>query len=169
MKRIKSAPADLALMANRKKNNLEISNKRNTPVIMSLGDDFDILDEIDNEKLLTDNVNVNVNVNLKYFKNFRIIKTIKNYVNKFSQLTSDLISDSNLLSLEESTIYSALIIYISENITRKDKLKEVYGFLIQYITKYLILLFIHTQILHDKILDLPAPMKDVLSGIIIIQ
>lgn len=165
MKRIKSAPADLALMANRKKNNLEISDKRNTPVIMSLGDDFDILDEIDNEKLLTDNVNVN----LKYFKNFRIIKTIKNYVNKFSQLTSDLISDSNLLSLEESTIYSALIIYISENITRKDKLKEVYGFLIQYITKYLILLFIHTQILHDKILDLPAPMKDVLSGIIIIQ
>lgn len=167
MKRIKSAPADLALMANRKKNNLEISDKRNTPVIMSLGDDFDILDEIDNEKLLIDNVNVNVN--LKYFKNFRIIKTIKNYVNKFSQLTSDLISDSNLLSLEESTIYSALIIYISENITRKDKLKEVYGFLIQYITKYLILLFIHTQILHDKILDLPAPMKDVLSGIIIIQ
>lgn len=165
MKRIKSAPADLALMANRKKNNLEISDKRNTPVIMSLGDDFDILDEIDNEKLLTDNVNVN----LKYFKNFRIIKTIKNYVNKFSQLTSDLISDSNLLSLEESTIYSALIIYISENITRKDKLKEAYGFLIQYITKYLILLFIHTQILHDKILDLPAPMKDVLSGIIIIQ
>ena len=57
MKRIKSAPADLALMANRKKNNLEISDKRNTPVIMSLGDDFDILDEIDNEKLLTDNNN----------------------------------------------------------------------------------------------------------------
>ena len=163
MKRIKSAPADLALMANRKKNKLEISDKRNTPIIMSLEDDFDILDEIDNEKLLTDNVN------LKYFKNFRIIKTIKNYVNKFSQLTSDLISDSNLLSLEESTIYSALIIYISENITRKDKLKEAYGFLIQYITKYLILLFIHTQILHDKILDLPAPMKDVLSSIIIIQ
>ena len=165
MKRIKSAPADLALMANRKKNKLEISDKRNTPVIMSLEDDFDILDEINNEKLLTDNVNVN----LKYFKNFRIIKTIKNYVNKFSQLTSDLISDSNLLSLEESTIYSALIIYISENITRKDKLKQAYGFLIQYITKYLILLFIHTQILHDKILDLPAPMKDLLSGIIIIQ
>ena len=44
-----------------------------------------------------------------------------------------------------------ILTYSSENIFKRDKLKEVFNFTLQSLVKYLFLMFIHTNILHDKI------------------
>ena len=162
MKRVKSAPANLASM----------SNKKKTQPKMSIGNVLPLLKQ--NNELVNENYNkINTNkinnfdiVSLFYKKKpsliksekINIIKNVKKISNKTGNIICDVLGDMNLLSLEESSIINALIIYFSENIVTKDKLKEIYVYLLQFVIRYVILLFIHSNILHDKYSKiLPSP------------
>ena len=136
MRKIKSAPANLCSMINRKKD--IISNKDSKNIFC-----LSKFEKNDN----------NIDMNTKFFKNknFAVIKNSKKNLLKLGNLLSDIVSDSNLLSLEHTIIISGLISYFSENILKKDRLKEVYYFGLQLLLKYIILFYIHSQILHDKI------------------
>ena len=123
MKRIKSAPANLALMTNNKKK--EISNNKsifNIPIInIPIVNKDSIIDaNIKNKNVKNKNVKKNMYINNNNFSNF---KNLKYYTSKFGNFISDIINDTNLLSLEESTLLSMILIYSSENIFKKDKLK----------------------------------------------
>ena len=102
---------------------------------------------------IDNNINNNIDNNTKFIKNkkFAVIKNSKKNLLKLGNLLSDIVSDSNLLSLEDTIIISGLISYFSENILKKDRLKEVYYFGLQLVFKYIILYYIHSEILHDKI------------------
>ena len=124
MRRVKSAPSNLCEMKNKKKVTIN-SNA--------------------NQIFYIPNNNNNNN------NNYEILKKSKIYVSKIGNFCSDLINDSNILSLEDSLIISSLITYFSDNILKKDKLKEIANFSIQSLVRYLILYYIHTEVLHDKI------------------
>ena len=83
--------------------------------------------------------------------NYEILKKSKIYLSKVGNFCSDLINDSNILSLEHSLLISGIISYFSDNILKKDKLKEIANFSIQSLLRYFILYYIHTEVLHDKI------------------
>jgi len=172
MKRIKSAPANLASMSHKKKTQPKMSISNVLPLLKQ---NNELVNEKHN-KINTNKINANkINTNkindfdilsLFYKKKPSLIKSdklniIKN-VKKISNITGNIICDAfgdmNLLSLEESSIINALIIYFSENVATKDKLKEIYVYLLQFIIRYFILLFIHSNILHDKYSKiLPSP------------
>ena len=126
MRRVKSSPANLALMSH---------NKRiiKSPYISSR--------------------NIPVMIESKTENNYKLIKSLKTNVKTFGNLVSDVLVEINYndSSLEETTLFAAIIGYFSNNIFKKDKLKEIYNFLAKALARYLIMLFIHTQVIHDKI------------------
>tara|TARA_Y100000992_G_scaffold257567_1_gene191431 strand:+ start:439 stop:849 length:411 start_codon:yes stop_codon:yes gene_type:complete len=124
MIRVKSAPSNLCEMKNNKK--VTISSTANKIFYLP-------------------NTNTNTNTNIK------ILKKSKLYLSKIGNFCSDLINDSNILSLEDSLLISGIISYFSDNILKKDKLKEIVNFTILSFVKYIILYYVHTEILHDKI------------------
>ena len=79
------------------------------------------------------------------------IKDLKNNISFNSNLLNDIVNDSNNLSIWESTIIFTIINFIGNNILKREKLEELYNYLLQAIIRYFIMLFIHSQILHDKI------------------
>lgn len=127
MRRIKSAPANLASMTNNKKRG-SIS-------------------------LLTKNDAIAIPMKNKFHNDYSIkkIKDLKNNISFNSNLVNDIVNDSNDLSIEESTIIFTIINFIANNILKREKLEEAYNYLLQAIIRYFIMLFIHTQILHEKI------------------
>ena len=129
MRRIKSAPANLASMTNNKKNNILFLTKK------------DIIAIPMNNKYIPEN-------------KIKKVKEFKNNISFNSNLINDIVNDSNDLSIEESTIVFTFINYIANNILKREKMEELYNYLIQAIARYLIMLFIHSQILHEKI-DIP--------------
>lgn len=128
MRRVKSSPANLSQMKNKKK--------------VTINSNANKIFYIPNNK---------ENNNYNNYNNFEILKKSKIYLSKVGNFCGDLINDSNILSLEDSIIISALISYISDNILKKDKLKDIANFTLQYLLRYIILYYIHTEILHDKI------------------
>lgn len=127
MRRIKSAPANLASMTN---------NKKRTSI-----------------SLLTKNNVIAIPMNNNYLPSNKIkkLKEIKNNISFNSNLVNDIVNDSNDLSIEESTIIFTIINYIANNILKREKLEEIYNYLLQAIVRYFIMLFIHSQILHEKV------------------
>ena len=141
MRRIKSAPSNLAEMTNNKK---QAKTSINRIVIPIMNEKYTIIIQKNNkisEKIETNNV-------LKKYENF---KYLKERVKKIGSLTSDIIGDSNILPFEQSAILTTFINYISENVLKKDKLKEIYAFTLQVLVRYLIMMYIHSQLLHDEI------------------
>lgn len=126
MRRIKSAPANLANMINNKKKNFIYSQSKNNIVIP-----------------MKNKLNINYN--------FKKKKELKNNISFNSNLINDILNDSNNLSIEESTLIFTIINFIANNILKREKLQELYNYLLQAIIRYLIMLFIHTQFLHEKI------------------
>ena len=187
MRRVKSAPANLASMSNNKKEVIKYkTNHNNLPLFISSKNiesknNINNINNIENSNLFNNVLNLNLinkeksllinkinsvkssyNKYSKYSKynkynNFKYekIKNIKKNVSQITNIACDLISDNNNISLEESTLINAIIIYITENVTKKDKLKQLYEYLLQFIIRYLIMLFVHGQILHDKTIILP--------------
>ena len=172
MKRIKSAPANLASLSHKKKNQPKMSISNVLPLLKQ---NNEFADEKYN-KLNNNKPTYEINNNWKFnnldiislfykkkpllikSEKLNIIKNIKKISNKTGNIICDALGDMSLLSLEESSIINALIIYLSENVTTKDKLKEIYVYLLQFIIRYFILLFIHSNILHDKYSKfLPSP------------
>ena len=151
MKKIKSAPANLCLMINRKKHNLSNNDSKNIFCFSKFENDNDNDNNNNNDNDNDFNKNIDINTKIIKIKNFALIKNSKKTLLKLGNLLSDIVSDSNLLSLEDTIIISGLISYFSENILKKDRLKEVYYFSLQLLFKYIILFYIHREILHDKI------------------
>ena len=125
MRRVKSAPSNLCQMKNKKKVTINSSA---------------------NKVFYIPNNNNNNNNN-----NYEILKKSKIYLSKVGNFCSDLINDSNILSLEHSLLISGIISYFSDNILKKDKLKEIANFSLQSLLRYFILYYIHTELLHDKL------------------
>lgn len=140
MKKVKSAPANLCLMTNNKKEaKTNIKTFRFVIPIMNIESTI-ILEEKSEKKEI-------INIPAKYEE----FKTLKTGVKKFGSLTSDVIGDSNLLPYEQNALITGFINYLSENVLKKDKLKEIYAFALQAFVRYLIMLFIHGQLLHDEL------------------
>lgn len=133
MRRIKSAPANICLMTNNKKSLNEKDVK-------------DVKDVKNRNNIISFIYSKNSNTNNK-FKNLKILK---NTLSSSSDIFIDSINDISNFNLEETSLLYAIITYLSNNILKKDKIKELYKFFIQMIVKYFIMLIIHTQILHDK-------------------
>ena len=123
MRKVKSAPDNLSTMCNKKKHIV--------PIIKSNAGIVEIIPPKTN--------------------NFTQIKKFKITVQNTGTVINDLITDNKFLSIEESTIINTIILYLSENITREKKINELYKYVIQSVVRYIILLFIHSTILHDNI------------------
>ena len=123
MRKVKSAPDNLSTMCNKKKHIV--------PIIKSNAGIVEIIPPKTN--------------------NFTKIKNFKITVQNTGTVINDLITDNKFLSIEESTIINTVILYLSENITREKKINELYKYVIQSVVRYIILLFIHSTILHDNI------------------
>ena len=115
MRKIKSAPSNLCLMANRQKK--PISNRNKIPFI-----------------------------NYETYNDYSKKKSI---LNNLKDLTTDIIGDSKISSIEETLSINTFIIYLFENITKKDKLKKLSEYLYFFIIKYIVTLIVHCTILHD--------------------
>tara|TARA_X000000368_G_scaffold73013_1_gene53466 strand:- start:14979 stop:15410 length:432 start_codon:yes stop_codon:yes gene_type:complete len=129
MRRVKSAPGNLAKMSHNKK---EI--KKTPSIFMS-------------------SVNVPIIVEENNDNSYKLIKSLKENIKIMGNLLKDTVVEINYdkYSLEEITIFSFIVGYFSNNILKKNKLKEIQNFLAKSFVRYLIMLFIHTHILHDKI------------------
>jgi len=123
MRKVKSAPDNLSTMCNKK--------KHIAPIIKSNAGIVEIIPPKTN--------------------NFTKIKKFKITVQNTGTVINDLITDNKFLSIEESTIINTIILYLSENITREKKINELYKYLVQSICRYIVLMFIHTTVLHDNI------------------
>jgi hypothetical protein len=145
MKRIKSAPANLAEMINRKKENYPKSNKILIPIFNKKYNI--IIEEINNEIIENNEKNIikNDKSNIIEYNRF---KSQKNSLKKIGTFLSDIIGDTNMLPFEQNTLITSLINYLSENVLNKDKLKEIYVFILQAIARYLIMLLFHSHYLH---------------------
>ena len=129
MRRVKTAPGNLAKMSHNKR---EIKKTQSMFMCSS---------------------NVPIVIEEKNQNNYKLIKSLKKNVKTIGNLVSDIVVEVNYnhYSLEETTLFAIIICYFSNNILKKDKFKEIYNFLAKELARYLIMLFIHTQVVHDKI------------------
>ncbi len=141
MRKVKSAPANLAEMANNKKE-AKTKTYRFVIPIMNLKSTL-ILEEKENNKEKRELI-------VKP-QNYEKFKTLKNNIKNIGSLTNDIIGDINYLPLEQSSFLISFINYISDNVLKKDKLKEIYAYVLQAFARYLLMLFIHSQLLHDEL------------------
>lgn len=140
MRKVKSAPANLCEMVNNKKEaKTKIKSYRFMLPIMNIESTIILEDKNEKNKIINKP------------KKYETFKTLKTGIKKIGSLTSDVIGDSNLLPYEETTLLNVFINYISENVLKKDKLKEIYAYALQGFVRYLLMLFIHSQLLHDEL------------------
>ena len=132
MRRIKSAPANIAAMSNNKK-----SDKKLAASILNKKEY--ILYNSDND-FKKNNI-----IPLKCKKN----NDLKNKFIDIGDYLSDITNDIDDIPVEETTIISSIILYVSHNIFKKEKLKEFNNFLIKIIIKYIIMYYFHVYILQD--------------------
>ena len=120
MRRIKSAPANLAAMCNRK---ISKETKKDVPIVMTT------TAKIDNE----------VGIKLTDIKNR------KKSINTFNNVISDLIFDTSGLQYEENFILAFIITYFTENFMKRDKIKDLQEILVQTVIRFAIGYLIHHQ------------------------
>ena len=180
MRRIKSAPANLAGMSN----NIKSSNKKIPVVFYSNKNNYNNRSNRSNRSNHSNHSNqdlsnrniinhkkyyetYNKNNFIEYLINknksrdsdksrdssnrFSEKKRLKNDISNISNLVTDITVETNHFSLEELSFIYTLVIYLNNNIFKRDKFKELYAFIIKALIRYHILLFIHIYVLHDKI------------------
>ena len=119
MRRIKSAPANICMMCHNKITNKNISEKKN--VLLDTSSEIKIAD----------------------------IKTKKQAITTSSNIISDAITNSNLLSFEENYLIGFILSYFSENVIKKDKFRNLEAFLIQNGIRFIISYLIHKHVFVD--------------------
>jgi hypothetical protein len=143
MRKVKSAPANLCEMVNNKKEaKTKIKSYRFIIPIMNIESTIILEDKNEKNKIIN---------KPKKYETFETFKKLKTGIKRIGSLTSDVIGDSNLLPYEETTLLNVFINYISENVLKKDKLKEIYAYALQAFVRYLLMLFIHSQLLHNEL------------------
>ncbi len=85
-------------------------------------------------------------INYESYNNYSIKKSI---LNNIKDLTTDIIGDCKISSIEETLSINTIIIYLFENITKKNKLKKISEYFYFFIIKYIITLMVHSLIIHD--------------------
>ena len=173
MRRIKSAPANLAMMSNSKKNSVfpkkslvpYFNNYYNSKTNYDRKNNF--IDYIvnkktyNNNKILCKNNGYQSNKPNKNYKNdkndkyskrntYSNKKNLKNNINDATNIITDITVECNHYSLEEMSFTYAVLAYLNNNILKKDKFKALNDFIIKALIRYHILLFVHIYILHDK-------------------
>ena len=142
-------------MVNRKKINYSQSNKIVIPIPIINKKYNIIIEEINSENSLNskysekniiknDNSKI-INTNIIEYNKF---KSQKNTLKKIGTFLSDVIGDTNILPFEQNTLITSLINYFSENVLNKDKLKEIYVFILQAFARYLIMLLLHSHFIN---------------------
>ena len=120
MRRIKSAPADLFNLVNRKKSSQNVN-----------------VGEINESEEITKTAFIPLN-------------SEDENVNNIHSIITDVVNDSNFMNLEELTLFNMLMTYFTETIFKKNRVEELVNFIVTYSFRYLILMIFHIQILHDK-------------------
>lgn len=150
MKRIKSAPANIAEMVNRKKKPEILPVKKEQPTILAIltsngnngnnGNDNNRFPhkkykKIDNEKKI---------------KNVKNVKILNSNTERMTNILNDVLNDILSLSFEE-TAFLGIILNLLNNTFRRDKLRDLTGIVIQHSVKYLLMFYIHHYVLNDYI------------------
>ena len=163
MRRIKSAPANIAEMVNRKKeysiksnnilnnknnilnnkNNI-LSNKNNNNILSNKNNILSNKNNILNNK---NNILNNNSINKQKYGN---IKTLNTNTERVTNVLNDVFVDIFSLSFEETAILG-IILNLINNIFRKNKLKDISAILIQNGIKYFLMYNIHHYIFNDYI------------------
>lgn len=183
MRRVKSAPANLANMKNTKKK--VISIEKNPVYIIPKKENLDLENNKKNLFLKKSkyisyinnfNNKININYNFNTYNNdyhdkeykkysYKSFKSLKNNISNSINLISDAINEANFLNLEEYSIIYLLSIYFSENILKKDKLAEIINYIIITFIRYFIMLYIHKNVLNEYSLDLIDKNKDTIISV----
>ena len=174
MRRIKSAPANIAEMINRKKvknpqvvcksvmklskpllqeekiNNIESSNLiyyiNNIVKFNKKCDDNKYNDKYNNKYNNKYNDKYNDKYNYKQKnKNVINIRNLNIYTERSTNILNDVLNDTLKLSLEE-TAFLGILLNLLNNTFRKDKLKDLTAIIVQNAVKYLIMIFLHNYI-----------------------
>jgi hypothetical protein len=134
MKRIKSAPANIAEMVNRKKPTLEKEEEKSSEKIILIMSKQDQCQDKDNIPTFT------------FSKQIVPLKNQKIIEKTFNSIMIDYINDKQLLNNndEEAFILSILYYYFCEKIFTKNNMREFMIFITQTLVKY-----IFTHMLHD--------------------
>ena len=140
MRRIKSAPANIAEMVNKKKIEPTIkyisensSNNNNNIIFKLFKNTHKKLDEKSNKNIRISN-----------------IKLLNTNTERVTSIVGDITNDIFSLSFEE-TAFLGIILNLLNNTFRKDKLKDLTAILVQNLIKYLMMFYIHHYILNDYI------------------
>lgn len=146
MKRIKSAPANIAEMINRKKKPEILTVKKEQSSILQV--------------ILTGNGNNGNNDyqdkkykkidNPKNIKNIKNVKILNSNTERTTNILNDILNDIFSLSFEE-TAFLGIILNLLNNTFRKDKLRDLTGIVVQHSVKYLLMFYIHHYVLNDYI------------------
>jgi hypothetical protein len=136
MKRIKSAPANIAEMVNRKKPTLEKEKEKSSEKIILIISKQDKEQDKDRNHIPT----------FTFSKQIVPLKNQKIIEKTFNSIMIDYINDKQLLNNndEEAFILSILYYYFCEKIFTKNNMREFMIFITQTLLKY-----IFTHMLHD--------------------
>jgi len=138
MKRIKSAPANIAEMVNRKKPTLEKSSEKIVIIITKREQEQEQKQEQKQDRYLIPT--------FTFSKQIVPLKNQKIVEKTFNSIMIDYINDKQILNNndEEALILSILYYYFCEKIFTKNNLREFMMFITQTLIKY-----IFTHILHE--------------------
>ena len=169
LRKILSCP-EIALMVNNKKQDQISSSTLNNILLFNNNDNND---NNDNKKPLnTKSLKKPLNkkpLNNEKSKVIRLsygnIRLIKENLRNLNDVLIDYINTTNHYSLEESTIYSAIIIYLADYILKRERLKDLFKYIVQLFIRYAFMYYIHTQIIHDKLnIDINLPLLSLHIG-----
>lgn len=132
MRRVKSAPANIAEMVNRKKTILTEKPETSLPNIQNIF----IKNKKNNSIIMKEKISP--------------IRNQKNVEKTFNNIMIDYINDNNFYNIndEEAFLASILYFYICEKIFIKNNLREFILFIVQMLIRY-----IFTHMLHDFYLN----------------
>ena len=132
MRRVKSAPANIAEMVNRKKTILTEKPKTSLPIIKNIF----ITNKKNNSIIMKEKISP--------------IRNQKNIEKTFNNIMIDYINDKKFYNIndEEAFLASILYFYICEKIFIKNNLREFILFIVQMLIRY-----IFTHMLHDFYLN----------------
>ena len=135
MRRIKSAPANIAEMVNRKKPNLKEKSITSLPVIQNI--------------FITNKKNKSPIV---MREQIQPIKNQKNIEKTFNNIMLDYINDNKIYNIndEEAVVASILYFYVSEKIFTKNNLREFILFVVQMFIRYIFTHTVHEIYLSNK-------------------
>ena len=121
MRRVKSAPANLAEMQNRKGKSILIKSTKNTIMPLTI---------CSNNKSQE-----NCKTRLKTVDNLNLVRNIKFGLRQFNAFSGDFLQTH--CKTEESILLSGIIEYLSDNIFKRDKLEQLQSYILVYIVRYI--------------------------------